>query len=57
MGNKPWNKSPNTLHYVYYEKNGKVLKFIERGDQVDNRIKKLEWSGLKIVRVDKKRET
>ena len=58
MEDKPWNKSPATLHYVYYEMpNGEVKKVIERGDMVDDRIKRLGWAGLTIVKIEKKRET
>lgn len=58
MDEKPWNKCPATLHYVYYEMpDGKVKKFLERGDMVDKRIMYLEWAQLKVLRVEKKRET
>ena len=58
MDEKPWRKSPATLHYVYYEMpDGKVKKFLERGDMVDRCIERLGWAQLKVLRVEKKRET
>jgi hypothetical protein len=58
MSDKPWNNSPNALHYVVYKKeNGKISTFIERGDLVDQRIERLTIAGLEIINVEKKRET
>jgi len=57
MGNS-WDKSPTALHYIYYEMpTGEVKKSIERGDMVDELIKRLGWAGLKIIKIEKKRET
>ena len=54
-----WNKyGPSSKWTVCYElSNGRKKTVVERADQVDTRLKYLEWANLRVVSVTKNKET
>ena len=44
-----------TVHYMLED--GEKRSVIERADQVDGRLKYLEWSNLEVLSVEKNKET
>lgn len=62
MDKKEWNDRKKhskfsmwTVHYVLED--GRKRSVVERADQVDGRLKYLEWANLEVLSVEKNKET